>query len=255
MIHEYRVHLDSRDRVIGSTIYQPSFHLSKTLHHVISYEVKTTSFANTLDNVRQLSNSIVFSTDQGQTWRTETLEHGFYTPEEIVTWLNSGIFTASNSVNNLQVVTFNVDTNTVDWGLSEMLNMSLWIDCSKTSMIHVLGLPNVGIIKENFKSSMFLASPMHIGFFCKEIHSTTNIHAGTHQNILKTNRQQPFHISPILAGHNEMSIEKDSSFVVSLHTNTHIQNMLSFSVLDMHTHELCTDMNNFSMTIIFKCKY
>ena len=249
-VHEYRVHLDSRDRVVGSTIYQPQFHLSKTLHHVISYEVKTVSFANTLDNVRQLANTIVFSTDNGQTWRNVTLTHGFYTPEDIVSWLNSGIFNTNGS----QVVNFNTNTNTVTWGLT---NMSLWIDCGKSSMIHVLGLPNVGILKEDFVSSMFLASPMHIGFFCKQIHNKTNIHAGTHQHMLeKTNQDTPMHISPVLAGHTEMSIEKDSSpHVISLHTNTHIQNMLSFQILDMHTHELCTDMSNFAITIVFRCKY
>ena len=72
---------------------------------------------------------------------------------------------------------------------------------------------------------------------------------------VKTNQNTAFHIAPVLAGHNQMSYETDNSIEIKLDTNTHIQNMLSFQILDMHTHEECTDMSNFSLTLIFKCKY
>ena len=164
----FRLHIDSRSRMPGGSAAQANFALNDAIANTTSIRLKDFVFANTLYNIRKGYNDRLVTSDGDV-----ILQPGYYTPQLLVTALNSSL--GENFVS--------YENNFLIWNTGSTVLLS-----SESNMKYVLGLTKSDMVGV-FSTSLFLAAPMYISLICPELQSTYNLYTGTTS---KQKQQEPF---------------------------------------------------------------
>ena len=240
MSKKYRIHIDSRDKIDGTTNSRPSFHMTEALPNCVSYHVLSCVFVNTLYNVRKESNVLRYSTDNGTTYQTLSVPSDFYSPESLKLLLEPA----------LGPILFDNETKKYTFVLSS----NIVIDCTQACTLrYVLGLPtDRPTVTGNFQTNVFFSSPMYVSFICDELHSTSNVYCGNHHG-LKQHKAQPLHISPVTSGHNEVNLETNTCDIEVNIPLTNLSSVLHFHINDSYSNVELLEIGPWAIEILLTC--
>jgi hypothetical protein len=216
--------LDSRSRDDGSSIYAPTFHLTKPICNVSHVRVKCVQFANTLFNVREGHNTIGLVGGV-----LGIVQPGYYTPSELTTVIN-GLSIGVTLAYDGSMLQWNVGTGT--------------IDVTNSTLRTTLELQHGQTYTGTFQTRLFLASPMNVDFICSELQTSYYSYSGRE----RATNTQPLVSVPVLSGHGSMSFFLPTT-LTPLDTGGLSFAQLSFLLCDSWTGEPLTDIGHWSMQI------
>lgn len=161
----FRISVDSRQRISGSTPYDARFRLQRTIGPVKSVRLVHATFVNHLFNVRKGQNWIMISNDGGATFTQQyVLPVGYYTHESFVTAVNE--FLQAFTVTDGDFLTSTAGPQ-VEWNMYES---SVNLVLADGPLRDILGLyadnsnPVTGL-----KTNIFLSVPLHVSMYCPSL--------------------------------------------------------------------------------------
>ena len=213
--HSFVICCDSRSREPGSTVYMPTFQLTKPLAQISHARVKCVQFANTLFNVDENHN--VFVSDV-----TVVVPPGFYSPQALIDLIPGATYVA--------------ETNKIQW------NVTASIDLQQTSLRETLGLTSTttGV----FETQLFLASPMNVDFICPQLQSSYYTYSGR----VRSENTQPLIQVPVLSGFSQMVVYNPMP-QATLDMGGTTLSQLNFKVCDALDGRVLTELSHFSIQI------
>lgn len=217
------LYLDSRERYSGSPS-NPTFILSKPILNVISVEMKSFSFANTLHNIDDDNNKLSINGID------ISIPTGYYSPFEIIAKLRDlGLF-CELSTNN--TITWEVGTN-------ELIFYS--------SAADVFGLLPGVVYTANFKSILTLASPLAIQISSPSL----QLHGGDISSSSSKRNRVPLMIVPVTSGYGVMQTY-EHNYKLDLNISTRCLDKLTFNINDARAANRAIDeLRMFSFIIFF----
>ena len=163
------LYIDSRSRNLGSTISNPTFLLEKKVTKIKRLRVKSISFANTFHNISDENNRL--STSSGDV----IMPPGHYDASVFTVSLNAALVNAFGAGS---YVTFSQTTNEIEWNLGANSILP-----SQSTMSNVLGLNNKTSVTGSHVTTLYLATPSHISFLCKQLSNDSHIYVDEkHEN-------------------------------------------------------------------------
>ena len=222
----YVVCLDSRSRMPGTTLYEPTFQLTKPISHATTARVKCVQFANTLWNVTDTSNTIALAG-----LATGKVTPGYYTAEELLAVINGFGIGIS--------LTYVPQRNALLWNVGEGV-----VDVASSTMREALGLEVGRFYTGEFQTKLFLASPMNVDFVCAQLQSTCYTYSGRQR---ESNTQALISV-PVLAGYGDMVLYMPTTLANLDVGGTQIAS-LDFRVVDSMTGNLIREFSHWSMQI------
>ena len=228
----FRISIDSRQRLPGSTPYDAHFRLQRTIGPVRSVRLVHATFVNHLFNVRKTQNWIMASSDGGSTFSQQFIcPIGYYTYEGFVTAVNT--WATSFIGSNCLVPSTGPQ---VEWDMPATLVLS------DGPMRDILGLyrdssnPVTGL-----KTNIFLSIPLHVGMYCPSLvsgHRHLSCDAGSTETPLLC-------MIPVQSGYGTNNLYlPTTSYTVECQTRQ--IDTMQFILLDSYDNTVMTDIQQWS---------
>ena len=225
----YNLHIDSRNRLAGSSISAPRFNLSDSIVNVKRIAVKNVQFAHTIYNIRAGYNNEL-KTSGG----IVTLSEQFYTPTTFVTALDAALATVFGAGT---YVTFDSSTNSLIWTLGTNV-----IDVT-SNMSNVLGLASS--TTGNFTTTLFLAAPLNVSFVSPQL----SVHKSNFFTISSPMQTfNPLVTVPVTGGYLSL-VYYDPPRGKVLNINGGTLSTLDFAVVDTASGRLVEEISHWSIEL------
>ena len=229
------IYIDSRSRHLGVPA-SCQFLLNRTLHNVDSIQVRSFTFANTIYNIDDYNNQLVFVAGF-DTKYTITIQPKFYTGQEFVDKLNVVI----RDVTGFDTNVVSLRNNTLLWTIGRAR-------IEGGSMSDVIGqfFPTM---TGTFETPLTLSSPAAIAVTCKEIQS-----AAEHISTSKVYAAYtPLLLSSLTRGYGNLEVYEPQTLYLE-NFNIHATDTLSFKLTDPRTGRLLDEITSWSMIIRVQSK-
>lgn len=233
----FKIHIDSRDRDEKSGVNNASFLLSKSLCNVTGCRIKWVQLANTLVNVDSSNNRISISTNHGVAFTDYDITSLGSTGFVDSTLLLQGLTDLLASISPASTVTIDT-TNRLNWNLAS----GVLINGATSSARHILGFSSK-FYADQFKSSVFLATPYSISFICPQLQSIYNVFSNRNISSL-----QPFVTVPVTVGYGEIIYHEPNQHSFIKLSNI-VLSSLDIRVVDTRTGSLITDCGPWAMEL------
>ena len=241
MVHSYRVTIDSRQRIGGSTAYDARFRLQSTISNPRSVRLVHSTFINSFWNVREGQNWINASSDNGLTYSQQfVMAPGYYTFDDFIVAVNDWA-KAFMSITT-DVITAVSTGPAIEWQMVPGLVLG------DGPLREALGIANDQtnpVLGQ--KSNVFLATPLNVSFFCPSLCSGSR-----HISCDGNSTEQPLLCTvPITSGYgiNNVFIPPVPYEVECAH---HVDT-LHFIALDAYTNTLMRDVQHWTMEVLVTC--
>ena len=224
------IYIDSRSRYLGIPA-SCQFLLNRTLHNVDVIQVRSFTFANTIYNIDEYNNQLVFVIGI-DTKYTITIPPKFYTAQEFVDKLNMVI----RDVTGFDTNAVSLRNNTLMWTIGPTRIQG-------GSMSDVIGqfFPTM---TGTFETPLTLSSPAAIAVTCKEVQS--------HAEHITTSKLHtaytPLLLSSLTRGYGNLEVYEPQT-VYAENFNMHATDRLSFSITDPRTGRVLDEITAWSMII------
>ena len=222
--HVFRVLIDSRTRLPGTTHANAIFSLSRAISNVSQVRCRNFVFTNSLFNVAEGNDTLVLSSG------TFTATHAFWSPADLVTAINGAAIGCT--------LTLNLTTNVISWACGANT-----INVDDTTLKEALGLQENQTYTGNFDTQLFLASPINVDVICPQLQSGRVVYSSNQRR-----EDTPIISVPVTAGFGAMVLYEPAS-LPSWHVGGSTIGMLNFNITDSWTGRELSELGPWSLQL------